>query len=140
MHAPFLFVFDMKKLSAIVLVVIGLLLGVAIGVNTNRYFMRQHEKTTAVMVLLQLHLDDLEKSVSTRNCTQADDDLRSLQSFAKEIAVVLPLADQRDAVFHHHEQQLQHVLSMPAVAQCTTGANEIKQIREACDECHREYR
>ena len=130
----------MKRSITLITAIVGILLGVAIGVNTNRYFTRQHEKTTAVMVLLQLHLDDLEKSVSARNCTQADDDLRSLQSFAKEIAVVLPLADQQDAVFHHHEQQLQQVLSMPAVAQCTAGVNETKQIREACDECHREYR
>lgn len=130
----------MKKSLAIALGVVGLLLGIAVGVNANRYFTHQHEKTTAVMVLLQLHLHDLETAGTTKNCTQMDDELHSLQFLAKEIPVVLPLADQQDAVFHRYVTHLQQVLSLPSVAQCAVGTKEIKQINDACDDCHRDYR
>ncbi|HVY23238.1 MAG TPA: hypothetical protein VG962_07795 [Steroidobacteraceae bacterium] len=130
----------MKKSFAIVLAAIGVLLGVALGVNTNRYFAQRHEKTTAVMVLLQLHLGELETASSVKNCAQADSARHALQFMAAEIPVVLPLADQQDAVFHHHVQHLQQVLSSNSSMQCAADVSLVKQVRQACDECHRDYR
>ena len=128
----------MKKVIAVG--VIGLLLGGAVGTNASRYFARQHEKTTAVMVLLQLHQKNWEQAVQNRNCAEAGNHLHSLQFLANEIAVVLPLADQQDKAFHTHVQKLKEGLSLPAMMQCPAGMTDIKQVDEACDECHREYR
>src|SRR5690348_7742192 len=99
----------MKKIM--VVGVIGLLIGGAIGTNASRYFARQHEKTTAVMVLLQLHQKEWESAVQDKNCTRADAQLHSLQFLVTEIAVALPLADQQDAIFHQHVQKMKEVLS-----------------------------
>ena len=139
-RALFLVKTKMKKSFAIVLAVIGVLLGIALGVNTNRYFAQRHEKTTAVMVLLQLHLGKLETASSTKNCEKAGDALHGLQFLATEIPVVLPLADQQDAVFHHHVQHMQQVLSSNPSMQCAADMSLVKQVRQACDECHRDYR
>ncbi|MES1146935.1 MAG: hypothetical protein ABUL52_00925 [Solimonas sp.] len=128
----------MKKIIAVG--VIGLLIGGAIGTNGSRYFAHQHERTTAVMVLLQLHQKEWERAVQNRNCAEAAVQMQSLQYLANEISVVLPLADQQDAVFHRHVQKMKEVLSLPEMMQCSAAVNVMKQVRDACDECHRDYR
>jgi len=118
----------------------GALIGSVIGANTSRYFAAQHERSTSVMVLMQLHQQQWEQAIQNKSCVQQQGSLQALQFLAGEIAVVLPKADQQDAVFHQHIQNMQQVLSMPALAQCASTMAEIKQVRDACDECHREYR
>ena len=119
---------------------IAALLGVALGVNVNRYLARQHEKSTAVMVLLQTHLRSWELAAQGKQCEQATTELKSLQFLAQEIAVVLPLADSQDQVFHQHIEKLKQTLSSAADKQCAASMIEFKNVRHACDECHREYR
>jgi len=130
----------MKKITLIVVVLMGMIIGAAIGTNISRHFARQHEKTTAVMVLLQLHHKQWEQAAGSKNCAGADAQLRSLQFLANEISIALPLADQQDAVFHQHAKKMKDILATPAVIQCPVGTDSIKQVRDACDECHREYR
>ena len=128
----------MKKL--IVVGVIGLLIGGAVGTNASRYFARQHANTTAVMVLLQAHQQGWERAVQGHDCGNATRELQALQFLAGEIAVALPLADAQDSVFHQHIEKIRAVLSLPSLMQCAASINEIKQVNEACDACHREYR
>jgi hypothetical protein len=128
----------LKKTIAIL--VITVLLGMALGVNVNRYMTHQHERTTAVMVLLQTHLDEWERAIQGRQCSQASADLTALQFLSKEIAVVLPLADNQDKVFHQYVVKLDQTLASVANQQCVISMADIKSVREACDECHREYR
>jgi len=116
------------------------LIGSVIGANTSRYFAAQHEKSTAVMVLMQLHQQQWEQAVQNKNCAAQQTALDSLKFLANEIAVVLPKADAQDAVFHQHVQNMQQVLTTPSLAQCSLTVAEVKQVRDACDECHREYR
>lgn len=116
------------------------LIGSVIGANASRYFAAQHAKSTAVMVLMQLHQQQWEQAVENKNCITQQRELEALQFLAGEIAVVLPKADAQDAVFHQHVQNMQQALIMPNIAQCALTAAEIKKVRDACDECHREYR
>ncbi len=119
---------------------ISLAFGVALGVNVNRYFAEQHERSTAVMVLLQTHLQSWEIETQAKHCEQATLELKSLHFLAHEIAVALPLADAQDQVFHQDIERLKQVLNLASDKQCSVSMSEIKNVRDACDECHREYR
>lgn len=140
MHKHALFVCNMKKTTTIVIALIGVIIGAAIGTNTSGYFARQHEKTTAVMVMLNLHQHQWEAAMSNKDCVLAASELQSMQWLAREIAVALPLADKQDAVFHQYVQKMSEVLSSATVNQCPGDTTSIKQVREVCDDCHREYR
>jgi hypothetical protein len=130
----------MNKTATIIIAVVSTVIGAAIGTNASRYFARQHERTTAVMVMLDLHQHRWESAISDKNCEAAANELHSLQWLAREISVVLPLADQQDAVFHEHVQKMNKVLSLEIVSQCPAAIATIKQVRDVCDECHRDYR
>jgi hypothetical protein len=135
-----LFYLEQEVKNTLVIAGIALALGMIAGVNIHKYQVRQHEKTTAVMVLLQMHRNTWELAVQGKLCPQAMADLTMLQFLSKEIGVVLPLADSQDKAFHQHAQKMNDILATPAVMQCPIVADAIKQVRGACDECHREYR
>jgi len=126
--------------STLIIAVIALVLGVIAGVNIHKFQARQHEKTTATMVLLQLHLKSWESAVQDKQCPRAQSELMSLKFLSQEIGVVLPLADSQDTAFHQHAVKLEQELDAAASRQCAVSMTEIKSVREACNECHREYR
>jgi hypothetical protein len=65
-----------------------------------------------------------------------------LQSLAGELALALPLANAQDQTFHGYIEQLK--LSVEPSAQrpdqCAYDAALLKRVRDACADCHRDYR
>lgn len=122
--------------------IVFLLLGVGAGSALARYLARQHQHATSVMTLTQFHLDRLSSAVHANNCATSEQEGQTLQLFANEIALALPLADAQDQTFHGYIAELQNALRpKPAVAgQCTFNQAALEKIRDACDACHRDYR
>ncbi len=120
-----------------------LLLGALIGSTVARYSARQHQHTRAVMALAQFHLDRLEAAAQRAQCADYALELQRLGRLYEELLQAFPLAYAQDQEFHRRADALRDALqpSGGAAAGCAaTAAAGLKRVRDACDECHREYR
>jgi len=121
-------------------VVAGLLLGGIAGSLIAQQSMRQHRQGRAVMWLLQHHLDGLTQAAQQPDCNTAQAHAQRLPVMADELAAVFPLAVAQDEVFRRHVDQLRRITAEAAQVQCTQLPPIIKILRDACDQCHRDYR
>jgi|SRR5579863_9870309 cytochrome c556 len=118
------------------------LLGVLLGGTVARYNARQHQHTRAVMALAQFHFDRLEAAAQRAQCPEYALELQRLGRVYEELLQAFPLAYAQDAQFHRRADALRDALQPVGwAADCpAAGAAGIKRVRDACDECHREYR
>jgi len=122
--------------------VVFLLFGLIVGSTISKYLARRHQHATSVMALTQFHLDRLSDAVRAGNCAASEQEMRTLQLFADEVALAFPLANAQDQTFHGYLAKLQSAVaptSTPA-GQCAINQARLQKIRDACDECHRDYR
>lgn len=119
-----------------------LLLGAIIGSAIARYNARQHQHTRAVMALAQFHLDRLGAAAQRAQCADYTLERERLGRIYDELLQAFPLAYAQDAEFHKRADALQGALRPTAGAggDCAGAAAAVKRIRDACDECHHEYR
>jgi len=117
------------------------LLGALVGGTVARYSARQHQHTRAVMALAQFHLDRLEMAAQRAQCPDYALELQRLGRVYDELLQAFPLAYAQDAEFHRRADALRDALQplAGAAADCTAAAG-VKRVRDACEECHREYR
>lgn len=130
----------MKKFVAIGL--IGLILGGVLGAILQQRAIRQRQHVLAVMWLSQYHLKSLQDAVTKDDCAVAAQSTLRIQSLASELALALPLANAQDKTFHGYIEQLKSAAAPGSAApgQCAYDATLLKRIREACADCHRDYR
>lgn len=130
----------MKKYVAVGL--IGLVLGGVLGAMLQQRAIRQRQHTLAIMWLAQYHLKSLQGAVEKDDCAVAAQSALRLQGLAGELALALPLADAQDATFHNYIEQLKSAVAPGSAApgHCVYDATLLKRVRDACADCHRDYR
>jgi hypothetical protein len=117
------------------------LLGALLGSTLARYSARQHQHTRAVMALAQFHLDRLELAAQRAQCPEYELERQRLGRVHEELLQAFPLAYAQDEEFHRRADALRDALQpIPAAAADCASAAGVKRIRDACDDCHREYR
>lgn len=117
-------------------------MGVVGGTTASRYLASQHQHATSVMWLSQFHFDRFAGAVRQRDCVAGANEVQALHVFADEVALAFPLADAQDPVFHGYLKQLQQSLMPTTVmsGQCEFNNEMLVKVREACADCHRDYR
>jgi hypothetical protein len=130
----------MKKVLVVGLV--GLILGGVLGAMLQQRAIRQRQHALAVMWLSQYHLQSLQGAIAKNDCAVALQSALRLRGLASELALALPLADAQDATFHGYIEQLKLATTPHEVTpgQCAYDTALLKRIREACADCHRDYR
>lgn len=130
----------MKKF--VVVGVAGILLGSVLGAMLQQRAIRQRQQPLAVMWLSQYHLQSLQGAITKGDCALAAQSAARLQGMAGELALALPVAVAQDAVFRGYVEKLQSAAVPGAAApgQCAYDAALLKRVRQACADCHRDYR
>lgn len=130
----------MKKFAVVGLV--ALLLGGALGAMLQQRAIRQHQHTLAVMWLAQYHVQSLQSAVEKGDCAVAAQAALRLQGLAGELILALPLANAQDATFHGYIEQLKSATAPGSAppGRCVYDASLLKRVRDACADCHRDYR
>ena len=118
-----------------------LVFGVVIGNGVTRYVQRQHQHTRSVMTLAQFHLNRLEAAAQAGQCTGFELERARLRRVLDELQQAFPLSLEQDAEFRKRAEALRSALGATnAATNCASAGVEAKGIRDACDDCHREYR
>jgi len=112
-----------------------------IGNSVARYVQRQHQHTRSVMTLAQFHLDRLASAARAGQCQSFELERERLRRLYDELQQAFPLSLEQDAEFRKRAEALRSTLDASASAPaCSNAGAEVKSIRDACDDCHHEYR
>jgi hypothetical protein len=135
-------------MRALVLLIIGLAVGAFCGLTAARQIAAAHAYPRGVMAVLQQHLGAAKAQVNGAGQCDAiatRQHLDKLRSFLPELVPALtPPRTPPDP----HIQQLTEALgaavdrslATPVPADCAALAPPIRDVNQACDDCHREYR
>ena len=117
-------------------------LGAALGNSVARYVAQQHRHTRAVMTLAQFHLDRLSASVRSGDCAAFNAERGRLSRVYDELLQAFPLVYAQDAEFHTRADALGKAIAaaVNGGGVCNNAGAAEKSIRDACDDCHHEYR
>lgn len=126
----------------LVLAVVALVLGIALGSTYANHSIRQHAPQLAVMWLADFHSQALLTALQGKNCNAAEQQLRRLHETAQQMALIFPKAVEQEAEFRRYLETLQQLTSPQPVVTgaCTDNAQLSKRINDACEDCHRAYR
>jgi len=117
-----------------------LLLGALAGNEVARYAAGRHQPARSVMRLAQFHFDRLSTIVKSGQCKDLPVQRERLVGIYSEILEAFPLAYAQDPEFRKRADGLRDILrsQQSDAAGCTSEG--IKQIDDACEACHRDYR
>ncbi len=118
----------------------GLVLGGIAGAMVAQQSVRRHQQGLAVMWLMQRHLDAATQAPVQPDCRQARNAAQRMGIMTDELVSAFPLAYQQDQTFHRYVEQVRSAASQAEQAQCALLPQKIKDLREACEQCHRDYR
>jgi cytochrome c' len=118
-----------------------LLLGALLGNSAARYVQRQHQHTRAVMTLAQFHLDRLTAAAQSGQCASFGFERERLLRVYDELTQAFPRSLEQDQEFRKDADALRSALAETAAGNgCAAAAASAKAVRDACDDCHHEYR
>jgi cytochrome c556 len=126
----------------IVIAVLCLLLGGAIGSTVSGHLAQRHQHARAVMWLAQIHLDRLATAARAAQCPQFEAERGRLGGVQVELLQAFPLAYAQDADFRAKADAFEGAVAaarMPPEV-CAEAPGRIKPIKDACDACHHDYR
>jgi cytochrome c556 len=130
------------SMRAILLLVLGLVIGIIGTVNVVGALNARNPMPRAVMVTMNYHFGELKQAIKAKQCKAADIQrhLARLQSTATDIVPVFrmtekPFLDDAESLQTRLQQALQ-----AAPTDCTALTAAIKPVGEACKTCHQRYR
>lgn len=117
----------------------GLVLGGIAGAMVAQQSMHQRQQSLAVMWLMQRHLDAAARAPES-DCQQARTAVQRVGVMSDELVSAFPMAYQQDQTFHRYVEQVSSAASDAQQAQCALMSQKLKDLRETCEQCHRDYR
>jgi hypothetical protein len=139
---------DHPNMRALVVLIIGLFVGAFCGLTAARQIAAAHAYPRGVMALLQQHLGAAKAQINGAgqcNAIVARQHLEKLRSFLPELVpAITPPHTEPDAHILQLSEALgsavDRSLATPIPADCAALTPPIREVDQACDDCHREYR
>jgi hypothetical protein len=124
----------------VVITVLFTVLGAMASSAVSRVIAQRHRLQNAVMWLMASHLQQLETGLRTQSCGNAAADLASLRHMQSELLRAFPLSTADEYEFRARANALATAVAADPGTDCPVLARQLKRVRGACDDCHREFR
>jgi hypothetical protein len=124
----------------LVVLIIGLLVGAIAATTSARILSQRNPYPKALMTVMKHELGRASESTQGADCAQGDLALDKLRWLAEDIIVAMPDDGAPDRVFHLYIDNLGKEVDAARKAACTQRAAAMTRIRNACADCHRDYK
>jgi hypothetical protein len=123
-----------------VILVIGLLVGVIAGTTSARFLGQRNPYPKALMTVMKHELASATRAAESTDCRQGDVALDKLALLADDIIVAMPDDGPPDRVFHLYIDNLGKRVDAARLTECAQRAHAVTEIKNACSDCHRDYK
>jgi len=117
-----------------------LLSGAFAGNEVARFAAARHQPARAVMLLAKFHLDRLSAAVKSGQCGTVPQERERLLEIYKEIPAAFPMTYAQDARFRSRADDLRNAVHAELQMSGDCSSAGVKDIDDACEACHRDYR
>ena len=125
----------------VVCIVLGLLMG-AIGAISAMNVLASHRDPypDALMNVMKHELGTATEAAAQQACNENRQALEKLNMLSNDIIVAMPDGEEPDRVFHQYIQNLRGKVESAQNSDCASRKQALTEVKNACNDCHRDYR
>ena len=123
-----------------VILIVGLLVGAIAGTTATRFLGQRNPYPKALMTVMKHELSSAGQAADLADCRQGDVPLDKLALLTNDIIVAMPDEGTPDRVFHLYIDNLAKEVAAARQSSCPQRAAAITAIKNACGDCHRDYK
>lgn len=134
---------DNTAMRAIVLLLIGVLIGSFGTVSVLNALSRGNTRPKAVMTLLGYHMQSARKALAATQCTAASTHIEALSVLSRDVSKVFPDMGDQDATFKRYAMKFhsaaESAVAATAGADCKQISASMGPVSDSCKACHRDF-
>ena len=124
-----------------VCLVLGLLIGAVTAVTTTNILASHHDPyPESLMQVMRHELGAASKTVDLPTCNDNRNALDKLSMLSNDIIIAMPDDGEPDRVFNQYIKNMHEKVDLARQTDCTNRKQAVTDIKNACDDCHRDYR
>lgn len=124
-----------------VCMILGLLIGaIATVITTNTLAARRDMYPDSMMHVMQHELAAAGKAADQPTCNDNHHALDKLSLLSNDIIIAMPDSGEPDRVFHRYIESLREKIEIARQSECSNRKQAITDVKNACSDCHRDYR
>lgn len=124
----------------LVCLLIGLVAGAIAATTAANILNRRDPYPKALMNVMKHEMARASNSADKLQCEDDGYAMSKLAMMAGDIEIAMPAGDKPDRVFHQYVENLKKAIYKAGDAPCPQRAQALTDLKNACDECHRDYR
>ena len=124
----------------LVCLLVGLLAG-AITATTAANILNRRDPYPKALMNVMKH--EMARASAAADKLQCEDDgyaLSKLAMMGGDIEIAFPAGEKPDRVFHQYAENLRKAIYKAGDTPCPQRAQALTDLKNACDDCHRDYR
>ncbi len=124
-----------------VCLVIGLLIGALAAVTTTNIIASHSDPyPDSLMNVMSHELGAAGKAADLPTCNDNRDALNKLSMLSNDIIIAMPDGGEPDRVFHQYIKNLRDKVDIARRSDCAGRKQALTDVKNACSDCHRDYR
>jgi cytochrome c556 len=124
----------------LVCLLVGLLVGAITATTAANILNRRDPYPKALMNVMKHELATASAAADRLQCEQDRYAMSKLAMMAGDIEIAMPAGEKPDRVFRQYVEKLSEAIYKAGDAPCPQRAEALTELKNACDDCHRDYR
>lgn len=124
----------------LVCLLVGLLAGALVATTAANILGRADPYPKALMNVMKHELESANSAAASLQCEDDRYAMSKLAMLVGDIEVAFPVGQTPDRVFHQYVENLRKAIYKAGDAPCQLRAEALTGLKNACDDCHRDYR
>ncbi len=125
----------------VVCIVLGLLIGAIAAVTATNILASQRDPyPDSLMQVMSHELGAAKKAAELPACNDNRYALDKLSMLSDDIIIAMPDSGEPDRVFHQYITNLHDKVEIARQAECVNRKQALVDVKNACSDCHRDYR
>ncbi|HET9034118.1 MAG TPA: hypothetical protein VFN25_14590 [Dokdonella sp.] len=124
-----------------VCIVLGLLIGIIATVTTSNVLdSKRDHYPDSLMHVMGHELGAAKTAAELPTCNDNRNALDKLSMLSNDIIIAMPDDGEPDRVFHQYAKNLHEKVELARQSDCANRKQAVTDIKNACSDCHRDYR
>ena len=123
-----------------VCLLVGLIAGAITATTAVRFLNQRDPYPEALMNVMKHEMGRASAAAEKLQCEEDGYALSKLAMMAGDIEIAFPDGEKPDRVFHQYVESLRKAVYKAGDTPCPQRSQALTDLKNACDDCHRDYR